>query len=118
MRHWFSLRSASARDTHPMRTAKNGDGGRILLIILVLFVPATILAQVGGEGVIQGTVTDASGAAISGATITAQNVATGTKAVRETTGAGFYVISPFLRVPTRSLSLLRDSELSGRKIYW
>lgn len=60
--------------------------------LLVGALPA--LAQIGGTGTIQGVVTDPSGAVIPGATVTATNVATGVKTLRETTGAGVYVIAP------------------------
>ena len=52
------------------------------------------LAQIGGTGSIQGVITDATGAVIPGATVTATNVATGVKTERQTTGAGLYVIAP------------------------
>lgn len=60
------------------------------LVLLMLSVAA--LAQVGGTGSIQGTVTDASSAVISGATVTATNVATGTATVRKTSDSGFFVL--------------------------
>ena len=52
------------------------------------------VAQVGGSGSIEGTVTDPTGAVIAGATVTATNVATGVQTRRQTTDAGFYVLSP------------------------
>ncbi|HWB87325.1 MAG TPA: carboxypeptidase-like regulatory domain-containing protein [Bryobacteraceae bacterium] len=51
-------------------------------------------AQVSGTGSIQGTVSDPSGAVVTGASVTATNVATGVQTTRQTTDAGFYVISP------------------------
>jgi hypothetical protein len=51
-------------------------------------------AQSAGEGALQGTVTDSSGAVLPNATVVATNVATGIAATRTTTSAGFYVISP------------------------
>lgn len=53
-----------------------------------------VMAQIGGSGSIQGTVSDPSGAVIPGATVAATNVATGVKTTRQTTGAGVYVVSP------------------------
>src|SRR3981081_1707039 len=53
-----------------------------------------LLAQIGGSGSIQGTVSDPSGAVIPGASVVATNVATGVKTTRQTTGAGLYVLSP------------------------
>jgi hypothetical protein len=68
---------------------------RILRSVSVLFLVAgAALAQVGGSGTIQGTVTDPAGAATPGATITAINLATGVQTSRQTTVAGFYVLSP------------------------
>ena len=44
------------------------------LVFLVLFVPFVLTAQIAGAGAIQGLVTDASGAVIPSATVTAANV--------------------------------------------
>ncbi len=52
------------------------------------------LAQIGGTGAIQGVITDSSGAVVPGATVTATNAGTGVKTVRQTTEAGYYVLSP------------------------
>ncbi len=61
---------------------------------LVVFFLATsfALAQVGGTGSIEGTVTDPSGAAVAGGTVTATNVATGAETVRKTTDAGSFLL--------------------------
>src|SRR5215472_6866542 len=66
----------------------------LLVSALVLFTPLRTLAQIGGAGSIQGVVTDATGAVIPGANVTATNVATGVKTERGTTEAGLYVIAP------------------------
>src|SRR5215475_11627433 len=66
----------------------------LLVSALVLFTPLSTLAQIGGAGSIQGVVTDATGAVIPGASVTATNVATGLKTERGTTEAGLYVIAP------------------------
>lgn len=71
---------------------------RLLLPVILLcfgFAPGAF-AQTGGEGGIQGTVTDSTGAAIPNATVTVTNNATGVATKRETTGAGLYTISPIL----------------------
>lgn len=65
---------------------------QLYLIAILSGMPA--LAQIGGAGTIQGTVTDPTGAVVPGATITATNLATGVRSSRQTTGAGFYVIAP------------------------
>ncbi|HEY3454494.1 MAG TPA: TonB-dependent receptor [Bryobacteraceae bacterium] len=69
---------------------------KIFLISLaaLLAPPGVALAQIAGSGTIQGTLTDASGAAVPQATVTATNVATGVAIVRQPTAAGLYVLSP------------------------
>src|SRR5262249_17487066 len=66
----------------------------LLVSALVLFTPLRSLGQIGGAGSIQGVVTDATGAVIPGASVTATNLATGVKTERQTTEAGLYVITP------------------------
>src|SRR5581483_10093674 len=53
-------------------------------------------AQTAGEGSMQGTVTDSTGAMVPNATITITNSATGVQTVRTATNAGFFNISPVL----------------------
>ena len=71
---------------------------RITLLALLLIVfgiaasPAS--AQIAGAGAIAGVVSDSTGAVIPNATVTATSVATGTKVVRTTTGAGDYNLTP------------------------
>ena len=66
---------------------------RHVALCFALFVLAAPgFAQVGGTGSIQGTVTDPSGASVSGATVTATNVATGEETTHKTTDAGFFVL--------------------------
>jgi hypothetical protein len=64
------------------------------LAFLFLLVPAG--AQTAGEGSIEGTVTDSTGAAVPGATVTITDNATGIKSMHIATGAGFFSISPVL----------------------
>ena len=63
-------------------------------LALVVMLPALAASQIGGSGSIQGTILDASGAALPGATVTATHLSTGVDTVRQATGAGVYVISP------------------------
>jgi len=63
-------------------------------LLVVLFTANLLMAQIGGSGSIQGTVSDPSGAVIPNATVTATNVATGVKTSRPTTAAGVYALSP------------------------
>jgi hypothetical protein len=51
-------------------------------------------AQTAGQGALQGTVTDASGAVIPNAMVTATNVATNISTIRNSNSAGLFVISP------------------------
>ena len=55
---------------------------------------ARLLAQVAGEGAINGRITDKSGAVIAHAKVTATNTDTGVVVTRETTGTGDYSVSP------------------------
>jgi hypothetical protein len=63
-------------------------------LLAALLAVATATAQVGGSGTIQGTVTDPSGAVVAGASVTAEHVETGVQTSRQTTDAGFFVLSP------------------------
>ena len=70
--------------------------GAILVLLLVCFcmgAQTDVLAQIGGSGSIQGTITDPSGAVVPGATVVAENVATGVKTTKQTNEAGLYVIN-------------------------
>jgi Carboxypeptidase regulatory-like domain/TonB-dependent Receptor Plug Domain len=79
-------------------TSQQGVFPRVLrLSFLMLFtVAASIVAsaQTGGEGAIQGTVTDPSGAIVLGAAVTATNVATAATKTQPTSSAGVYYIGP------------------------
>jgi Carboxypeptidase regulatory-like domain/TonB dependent receptor-like, beta-barrel len=68
--------------------------GLIAGVALVVLMAPLAHAQIGGSGSIQGTVLDASRAALPGATVTATNVATGIETVRQTTDAGVYTLAP------------------------
>ena len=77
----------------------SGNWAKVALVLFALAlclvwtaIPAT--AQTAGEGSLQGTVTDSTGAVVPDAKVTAKNTATGVSAVREATGAGFFNISP------------------------
>ena len=54
------------------------------------------MAQIGGGGTIQGTVTDPGGAIVPGASVTVTNVATGVETTKQTNEAGVYVIPALL----------------------
>ena len=66
----------------------------VALLVVALMTPFAAKAQLAGTGEIAGSVTDASGAVIGGATVTATMVSQNTSTVRTTTGAGDYSITP------------------------
>ena len=70
---------------------------RILLSLAAtaaLLTAPALVAQTAGDGSLEGTVTDASGAVVADATVTATNIATNVATVRESSSAGFFSISP------------------------
>ncbi|HEY4382838.1 MAG TPA: carboxypeptidase-like regulatory domain-containing protein [Acidobacteriaceae bacterium] len=67
---------------------------KLTLLLCLIALPAFAMAQLGGEGSINGTVTDPSGAIVPDASVTATNVATGTRTIRTATSSGYYVLSP------------------------
>lgn len=68
----------------------------LCLLAVLLFTASTANAQTAGEGALQGSVTDPSGAAIPNVTVTAVNVSTGVHTSQVSTSAGLYNISPLL----------------------
>ncbi len=64
----------------------------MLLIALVMFGTAA-LAQIGGTGSLQGTITDPSGAVVAAATVTATNTSTTAVFTQQTSSAGFYSLA-------------------------
>lgn len=68
-----------------------------LAVILAIFVPVistNLFAQTGGEGALQGTVIDESGAAIPDAVVTAINQASKVETTRNASKAGVFMIAP------------------------
>ncbi len=66
----------------------------VLVVVFTLLASPGALAQTGGGGSIQGTITDSGGSVVAGATVIATNVATRVESSRQTNEAGLYVISP------------------------
>ena len=66
----------------------------VIVAVTIMMTPFGARAQMAGTGAISGTVTDASGAVIPNATVTAIAVDTNVKTVRSSTGAGDYNITP------------------------
>ena len=68
----------------------------ILLTTGFIALAGSALAQTGGEGGLEGTVTDPTGAAIPNATVTATNQASKVATTRTSTSAGLYSITPLI----------------------
>jgi hypothetical protein len=66
----------------------------VALLLALIFAPHTAIGQMAGYGAITGTVTDASGAVVGGATVTATLVEQNTSTTRKTTSVGDYSITP------------------------
>ena len=68
----------------------------LLTAVLAGLIACPALAQTGGEGAIEGTVTDATGAAIPNATVIATNQASKVSTTRTSTSAGLFSITPLI----------------------
>jgi hypothetical protein len=79
---------------------------------------SALRAQTGGEGTINGSVTDATGAVIPNAKVTATNAATHISTTRTSSSAGFFVIAPLppgiytLEVAASGFKSVRQEHLS------
>ena len=65
-----------------------------LFLVILLLCTTGAMAQTGGGGTIQGTVTDPGGAVVPGAAVVVTNVATSVETTKQTNDAGIYRISP------------------------
>jgi hypothetical protein len=65
-----------------------------LLVGIAAALTPALYSQTGGEGGLQGTITDGSGAVVPHASVTVTNQATGIKTIRESSGTGVFTISP------------------------
>ena len=63
---------------------------------VTVLTPAHLHAQTAGDGALQGTITDASGAVVGNARVEARNQATGNVTARTSTSDGLYTISPII----------------------
>ena len=77
-------------------SSKTSAGFLALLLVILCLIANTANAQFAGTGAITGTVTDPTGAVIPNATVTATDVATNVKTMRQTTSAGDYDITPLI----------------------
>ena len=68
----------------------------LLLSIYPALSPAPAIAQTGGQGAVQGTITDSTGAIVPNATVDAKNQASAVDTIRPTSSAGVYEINPLI----------------------
>jgi hypothetical protein len=87
--------------------------GLAFVMCLLLASSATLQAQ-SSTGTSVGTVTDSSGAAVAGATVTLTNVATGDARTAQTNGTGGYEFVNGQPAATKSMWRLPDSSTSPR----
>ncbi len=66
------------------------------LAICLLLAAMPAAAQLAGQGSMQGTVTDSTGAVVPNASVTVTNTATNVSSVQKSSSAGFYNISPLV----------------------
>lgn len=68
----------------------------LLVLMGALLVVASAWAQTGGQGSVEGSITDSTGASIPGASVTAINQASKVATVRKATSAGVFTIGPLI----------------------
>jgi hypothetical protein len=66
----------------------------LVILAIAMIAPFPGMAQLGGTGTIEGTVTDLSGALVVGAKVSARNVQTSSETVRSTSRSGLYTLAP------------------------
>jgi hypothetical protein len=90
----------------------------ILLVVCLVIAPIALRAQTGGEGAINGNVTDSTGAAVANATVTATNAATKVTTQRTSSGSGTFSIAPLppgiysVEVASKGFKTLHQDNLS------
>ncbi len=68
----------------------------LLCLVALLCLASPALAQTGGQGALEGSITDATGAVIPNATVTATDQASSVATIRQSSGAGLYSITPLI----------------------
>jgi hypothetical protein len=68
----------------------------MLTLILLFGCFSAALAQTGGEGAVEGSVTDPTGAAVPNATVSAKNIESGVVTTRPSSSSGLYNITPLI----------------------
>jgi len=92
------------RNSHRL-TLRSAIAAQVCVIALLIFAACSLHAQVAGSGNIQGTVTDATGAVVSSATVTLTNTNSGVAHVTQTDGAGVYLF-PNIDIATYNLKVV------------
>jgi hypothetical protein len=78
-----------------------GVGRRVLMNLMVLGIAVLLgagwaAAQTGGQGALEGSITDPTGAVVGNATVTATNQASNVPTTRNSSSAGLYEITPLI----------------------
>jgi hypothetical protein len=95
------MKTKDIAGTMNVRRRHSGSWASVATILLGLVIclgwaAVQAAAQTGGDGAIEGTVTDATGAVVSDASVTATNVGTDVATTRPTSEAGYYRIAPLI----------------------
>ena len=96
----------------------------LFLFGLAMFCGLTLQAQNAAGGGIQGTITDANGAALAKAQVTATNTETGVAVTRTTSSTGSYAISPLavgsynVEVTAKGFQRLLQENIEVDYFYW
>lgn len=100
---------------------------RVLLLELIIglgWEGRLASAQTGGQGALEGTVTDGTGDAVPNATVVATNQASGVLSTRQSSSAGLYAITPLIpgvytvtvRMPGFQVPKQENIEVNGMTI--
>jgi hypothetical protein len=88
-------------DTMDVRRKRSGRWASAATILLGLAIclgweAVQAAAQTGGQGALEGTITDSTGAVVPNATVTAMDEASGVATTRQSSSAGLYEITPLI----------------------
>ena len=88
-------------DTMDVRRKRSGSWASAATILLGLAIclgweAVQAAAQTGGQGALEGTITDSTGAVVPNATVTAMDEASGVATTRQSSSAGLYEITPLI----------------------
>jgi hypothetical protein len=103
---------------HASLTKAAGTICSLFVLFFCIAAPVALKAQTAGEGTLTGTVRDSAGAVVTGATVTATDVATNISTERTTSSAGGFTIAPLppgvytVQVSAKGFKTLTQENLS------